>query len=400
MGLAPKFNGATIPLLKRNPDNVKPACEVRAMRHSTQGIAPRRCAPRSKGPAHEIPQPRTQPAEGLGAVPGHDDVRRPDRAGRGAAHRRACPRRTASTSSTPPTSIRSAPPRAMVGELLNGAARHEWILATKVGNKMSERPNETRLFARLGAARVRGEPEAARHRPHRHLLPAPRLQRHRLEEPLRAIDDAAARRQDPLLGRLQLPRLAHRRGGARGAAAQHAGPVVCQPYYNLLNRQPEVEVLPACAAPRHRRRALQPDRARRARRASTRPAPAGAGTRAGRGDERMMQTEFREESLRAAQTLKAHCEQKGVALSHFATAWVLAHRAVSAVIAGPRTFAAVAGLPRRARVRHRRRRRGAGRRPGRAGSSVDPGLQRPGLSAAAASRLRPMVLPFIMRCER
>ena len=24
-------------------------------------------------------------------------------------------------------------------------------------------------------------------------------------------------------------------------------PVVCQPYYNLLNRQPEVEILPACA---------------------------------------------------------------------------------------------------------------------------------------------------------
>lgn len=24
------------------------------------------------------------------------------------------------------------------------------------------------------------------------------------------------------------------------------GPAACQPYYNLLNRQPEVEVLPAC----------------------------------------------------------------------------------------------------------------------------------------------------------
>ena len=43
--------------------------------------------------------------------------------------------------------------------------------------------------------------------------------------------------------------------------------------------------------------------------------------------------------MRAAQTLKAHCEKKGVAPSHFAVAWVLAHRAVSSVIAGPRTFA-------------------------------------------------------------
>ena len=31
-------------------------------------------------------------------------------------------------------------------------------------------------------------------------------------------------------------------------------------------------------------------------------------------------------------------KQKGIALAHFATAWVLANAAVSAVIAGPRTF--------------------------------------------------------------
>ena len=59
-------------------------------------------------------------------------------------------------------------------------------------------------------------------------------------------------------------------------------PVVSQPYYNALNRMPEVEHLPACALLRSRRRALQPARARRAdrqvparRRAAPRtPAPA------------------------------------------------------------------------------------------------------------------------------
>jgi aryl-alcohol dehydrogenase-like predicted oxidoreductase len=63
-----------------------------------------------------------------------------------------------------------------------------------------------------------------------------------------------------------------------------------------------------------------------------------AGTRAGRADKRMMQTEFREESLVVAQRLKAHCDARGVALTHFATAWVLAARPVSSVIAGPRTL--------------------------------------------------------------
>ncbi len=64
-----------------------------------------------------------------------------------------------------------------------------------------------------------------------------------------------------------------------------------------------------------------------------------AGTRAGRGDRRMGQTEFRQESLAIAQTLKQHADQRGVTLAQFATAWVLAHRSVSSVIAGPRTLA-------------------------------------------------------------
>ena len=64
-----------------------------------------------------------------------------------------------------------------------------------------------------------------------------------------------------------------------------------------------------------------------------------AGSRAARKDTRILQTEWREESLQIAQRLAAHCAAKGVALAHFATAWVLANRAVSSVIAGPRTLA-------------------------------------------------------------
>ncbi len=62
------------------------------------------------------------------------------------------------------------------------------------------------------------------------------------------------------------------------------------------------------------------------------------GTRAGRGDTRMMQTEWRPESLRIAEQLKAHAEAKGASVIDFAVAWVLNNRAVTAVIAGPRTL--------------------------------------------------------------
>jgi aryl-alcohol dehydrogenase-like predicted oxidoreductase len=62
------------------------------------------------------------------------------------------------------------------------------------------------------------------------------------------------------------------------------------------------------------------------------------GSRVARGDKRIAETEFREESLVIAQKLQEHARRKGITLAQFATAWVLAHRAVSSVIAGPRTF--------------------------------------------------------------
>lgn len=61
-------------------------------------------------------------------------------------------------------------------------------------------------------------------------------------------------------------------------------------------------------------------------------------TRAGRGDKRMVETEFREESLVIAQKLNAHAQALGITLAQFAVAWVLANPAISSVIAGPRTL--------------------------------------------------------------
>jgi aryl-alcohol dehydrogenase-like predicted oxidoreductase len=116
-------------------------------------------------------------------------------------------------------------------------------------------------------------------------------------------------------------------------------PVVCQPYYNLLNRTPEVEILPACA---HYGLGVVPYSpiARGVLTGKYLPGQLPpANTRAGRGDKRIMETEFREESLQIAQRLKEHSEARGITLGQFATAWVLANLNVSSVIAGPRTLA-------------------------------------------------------------
>src|SRR5712671_4573925 len=60
-------------------------------------------------------------------------------------------------------------------------------------------------------------------------------------------------------------------------------------------------------------------------------------TRAGRNDKRMMQTEWRPESLQLAQEIRKHAEARGVTAGQFAVSWVLNSSFVSAVIAGPRT---------------------------------------------------------------
>ena len=227
----------------------------------------------------------------------------------------------------------------MVGELLNEGARHDWILATKVGNKMSDRRNESQ-YSRSWVQRAC---EASLQRLGTDHIDIYYLHRDfngmDLEEPLRAIE-ALLR-----AGKIRYWGVSNFRGWRIAEAVHMArqidmpAPVVCQPYYNLLNRQPEVEVLPACL--RHGIGVVPYSPIARgvlAGKYAPGAQPA-EGTRAARGDKRIMETEFREESLAIAQTLKAHCEKKGASLAHFATAWVLAHRAVSAVIAGPRTLA-------------------------------------------------------------
>jgi aryl-alcohol dehydrogenase (NADP+) len=113
--------------------------------------------------------------------------------------------------------------------------------------------------------------------------------------------------------------------------------VVSQPYYNALNRMPEVEHLPACA---HFGLGVVPysPLARGVLTGKFRPAPPPPqDTRAGRQDKRMLETEWREESLHIAGRLAAHAIERGISPGQFAFAWVLNNRLVTGAIAGPRT---------------------------------------------------------------
>jgi aryl-alcohol dehydrogenase-like predicted oxidoreductase len=114
-------------------------------------------------------------------------------------------------------------------------------------------------------------------------------------------------------------------------------PVASQPYYNAMNRMPEVEHFPACGYYGLGIVSYSP----LARGVLTgKYAPDAAPdkeSRAGRNDSRMMQTEWRPESLKLAQEIKAHAEKKGITAGEFAVSWVLNSSFVTSVLAGPRT---------------------------------------------------------------
>src|SRR5262249_28604948 len=114
-------------------------------------------------------------------------------------------------------------------------------------------------------------------------------------------------------------------------------PIVSQPYYNAMNRMVETEHLPACA---YYGLGVVPysPLARGVLTGKYRPdAPPPADTRAGRQDRRMMQTEWRPESLQLAQEIRRHAEERGITAGQFAVNWLLNNALVTAVVAGPRT---------------------------------------------------------------
>ena len=115
-------------------------------------------------------------------------------------------------------------------------------------------------------------------------------------------------------------------------------PIANQPLYNILNRQIETELLPACG---YFGQGVVPYSPLARGVLTGKYAPNSApeqGTRAGRADRRMMESEWRPESLAIAQDIAAHARARGLTPGQFAIAWVLNNRFITAAIGGPRTL--------------------------------------------------------------
>ncbi len=116
-------------------------------------------------------------------------------------------------------------------------------------------------------------------------------------------------------------------------------PVVAQPLYNLVNRQPESDLLPACeyygigVAP-------YSPLARGVLTGKYRPqGEPPADSRAGRGDASILDRDMQMESFRAVSRIERRIAGRGMTVADFAIQWLLNNRLVSSVIAGPRTVA-------------------------------------------------------------
>jgi aryl-alcohol dehydrogenase-like predicted oxidoreductase len=114
-------------------------------------------------------------------------------------------------------------------------------------------------------------------------------------------------------------------------------PIALQPPYSAVTRGIELELLPACAHYGLGAVAYSPlARGVLSGKYSTEAAPP-EGSRAARGDRRLMQTEWRPESIALAQAFAEHAASRGLKPTQLAIAWVLRNRLINGVIAGPRT---------------------------------------------------------------
>lgn len=118
-------------------------------------------------------------------------------------------------------------------------------------------------------------------------------------------------------------------------------PVASQPYYHALYRVAEMEQLPACD---HFGIAVVPY-SPLARGVLTGKYSAGApeGSRGARGDARIAQTEMRPDLIAAAGRIDEYASASGRLTADLALQWVLANRNITSVLIGPKSLAQLEG---------------------------------------------------------
>lgn len=225
----------------------------------------------------------------------------------------------------------------MVGRLI-AQDRERWILATKVANPMGSEPNDRGLSRRWLLAEV----DNSLRRLGTDWIDLWYMHRDDEVTPIEETLSTLARLIER--GKIRYWGVSNFRAWRIARVVETARrmgvppPIACQPPYSAVTRLIETELLPCCEHYGVGVVAYSP-LARGVLSGKYAPGEAAAvGTRAGRGDKRILQTEFRPESLEVAQRIKEHALSRGLSPTHFAIAWALGNQLVNGVIGGPRTL--------------------------------------------------------------
>lgn len=114
-------------------------------------------------------------------------------------------------------------------------------------------------------------------------------------------------------------------------------PIIAQPMYNIVNRTPETDLLPACEyygigvvpySPLARGVLT-------GKYGNKKNLP--KNSRGGRGDASILNRDLKEESLQVVAEIEKYLENKNIPVAEFAIGWLLNNRIVTSVIGGPRT---------------------------------------------------------------
>lgn len=216
--------------------------------------------------------------------------------------------------------------------------RDDWVLATKFANPMGAGVNHSGTSRKWIIQSV----EASLKRLNTDYIDVLYFHRADFDAPLgeavRAIADLIR------AGKLRYFGVSNFRGWRIAQVAHLADaegidrPVASQPLYNLVNRTAETEQLPAAAAYGLGVVSYSP-LARGVLTAKYQPgAQPEEGSRAARLDKRMLETEWRDESVAIAQKLREYVAAKNIDPVSFALGWVLNNQLITAAIAGPRTL--------------------------------------------------------------
>jgi aryl-alcohol dehydrogenase-like predicted oxidoreductase len=220
----------------------------------------------------------------------------------------------------------------LLGRLL-APDRERWVLATKLANPVGELPNDRGTSRRWMLRAV----QASLKRLATDWIDLYYLHR---DDPTTPLEETATTMASLIeRGQVRYWGLSNFRAWRVAQMVDIPQPIALQPPYSLVTRGIETELLPACAHYGLGAVTYSP-LARGVLTGKYQPSAAPPeGSRAARADTRLMQTEWRAESIELSQAFAAHAAARGVSPSQLAVAWVLRNRLVSGVIGGPRTLA-------------------------------------------------------------